>query len=288
MSMEVRKWEDMNTDCLTNVFERVGWEALVFHLPLVCKSWYKVSLHPQFWKNLDFVPLYPDYIVSTKCIVDENALLPDDILNLFSVETKYLDLFQFPKDIMVKVAISRSCGLATKLVVPYCFMVDWVKDFLMGRRYLKAEDEKPFMKLFTTLRSLEVLVLGTFGCYFMEILAGISRYCKNFLALSTNGVIFEEEASAIVKFLPSIKYLKLRGSRISHNSLMVILNGCKELVLLDVSDCTGFDAGDEVILNLASRIKNFISEGSSLLNISDNYFDHVVDGNFLQCVMKFL
>ncbi|KAF9601960.1 hypothetical protein IFM89_024423 [Coptis chinensis] len=219
MSVDVRKWEDMHTDCL----------------PLVCKSWYKASLHPQFWKNLDFKSLLPDYIVSTKCIVDENVLLPDDIMDPLSIETRDLDLlllFIDPNDI-------------------------WSRRFLQG-------DEKAFMKLFSMLRSLEVLVLGPFDDYFRAILIGISHHCKNFLALSTNGYIYEEEASAIVELLPSIKYLKLRGSSISHNSVMVILDGCKELVLLDVRDCTGFDAGDEEILNLASRIKIFISEGSSV------------------------
>ncbi|KAF9601056.1 hypothetical protein IFM89_015982 [Coptis chinensis] len=274
MSVDVRKWEDMNIDCLTNVFERVGWEALTLHLPLVCKSWYKVSLYPQFWKNLDFKSLHPGYIVSTKCIVDENVWLPDDIMDPLSIETRDLELFVDPDVIMVKVAISRSCGMATKLVVPFCFMEDWVEDFLMSRSFHQG-DEKAFMKLFSMLRSLEVLVLGPFDGYFWAILVGISHHCKNFLALSTNGYIYEEEASAIVELLPSIKYLKLRGSRISHNSLMVILDGCKELVLLDVSDCTGFDAGDEEILNLASRIKIFISEGSSV----GRYFDYLDFGD---------
>ncbi|KAF9601057.1 hypothetical protein IFM89_015983, partial [Coptis chinensis] len=271
MSVDVRKWEDMNIDCLTNVFGRVGWEALTLHLPLVCKSWYKVSLYPQFWKNLDFKSLRPDYIVSTKCIVDENVLLPEDIMDPLSIETRDLDL------LIVKVAISRSCGMATKLVVPFRFMDDLVDDFLKSQSFLQG-DEKAFMKLFSMLRSLEFLVLGPSDDYLRAILIGISHHCKNFLALSTNSYICEEEASAIVELLPSIKYLKLRGSFISHNSLMVILDGCKELVLLDVSDCTGFDAGDEEILNLASRIKIFISEGSSVdgyfrfLDFGDNYY----------------
>ncbi|KAF9609935.1 hypothetical protein IFM89_019338 [Coptis chinensis] len=205
----------MNTDCLTNVFERVGWITLIFHLPLVCKSWYKVSLHPQFWKNLDFKSLRPGYIVSTKCIVDGNVLLPDDIMDPLAIETRYLDLFIYPNDIMIKVAISRSCGMATKLVVPFFFMEDWVENFLKSRRFLQG-DEKPFMKLFSMLRSLEVLVLGPFDDFFRAILVGMSHHCKNLLALSTNGDICEEEASAIVELLPSMKYLKLRGSCISH------------------------------------------------------------------------
>ncbi|PIA32932.1 hypothetical protein AQUCO_04300115v1 [Aquilegia coerulea] len=54
MEVEERKWEDLNTYCLTNVFSKVGLKSLIFVLPLVCKSWYQVTLSPQSWKVLDF------------------------------------------------------------------------------------------------------------------------------------------------------------------------------------------------------------------------------------------
>ena len=47
--MEGRKWEELNMDCLVNVFQRVGMESLLLDVSFVCKSWYKASLDPKCW-----------------------------------------------------------------------------------------------------------------------------------------------------------------------------------------------------------------------------------------------
>ncbi|KAL4610427.1 hypothetical protein ACB092_08G049100 [Castanea dentata] len=44
--MAGKKWEDLEKDCLVNIFIRVGTESLLYDIPLVCKSWYRASLDP--------------------------------------------------------------------------------------------------------------------------------------------------------------------------------------------------------------------------------------------------
>lgn len=49
-----KKWDELEADCLINIFERLELEELILGAALVCKSWYKVSISPQCWKILDF------------------------------------------------------------------------------------------------------------------------------------------------------------------------------------------------------------------------------------------
>ena len=93
-------------------------------------------------------------------------------------------------------------------------------------------------------------------------------------------IIHSEGASAIVTFLPNIRYLHLRHGIIDQKSLKIILQGCKKLVHLDVGDSLSFECDDQ-ILELASHITNFqhvISEPSCV----DYWFHYVVSK--LSCV----
>ena len=37
------KWEDLEEECLVSVLTRVGTESVIYDIPFVCKSWYRVS-----------------------------------------------------------------------------------------------------------------------------------------------------------------------------------------------------------------------------------------------------
>lgn len=103
------------------------------------------------------------------------------------------------------------------------------------------------------------------GNDFEEILSQISIHCKDFwgLRVSNADIVNDEEAIAIVNFLPKIKHLILRDAHIHRDALMKLLQGCTELQVLDVSDCIGFSEDDGEILKLASHITNFSCKGSS-------------------------
>ena len=64
-----------------------------------------------------------------------------------------------------------------------------------------------------------------------KILEEISLHCKNFchLEIVIIELFWREVVSAIVTFLPNIKYLYLRDGFIDQESLEIILQGCKEL-----------------------------------------------------------
>lgn len=67
---------------------------------------------------------------------------------------------------------------------------------------------------------------------------------------------------SIVNLLPNFKNLTLMNSQICRDDFVVILQGYKNLLLLDAKKCKGFNESDEEILKLASHISNFRCEGS--------------------------
>ncbi|KAF5936619.1 hypothetical protein HYC85_024125 [Camellia sinensis] len=126
--------------------------------------------------------------------------------------------------------------------------------------------------LISKWKNLEILWLG--GTFQMqEVLAQINIHCKNFIGLAiARAHVEQDEASAIVTLLPNIKQLFLRHAYIEKESLVMILQGCKELEYFDVRHCIGFDEGDDEIFKLASRIRTFKDEGSMLYDYDDDYF----------------
>ncbi|KAK1404200.1 hypothetical protein POM88_003805 [Heracleum sosnowskyi] len=96
-------------------------------------------------------------------------------------------------------------------------------------------------------------------------------HCKNLVGLSIAFAQIDGEiASTIVSKLATIKCLALNNAILEKEHLKVILLGCKELELLYVRNCVGFDEDDEEIIKLASRIKDFRCQGSTLYEFEDD------------------
>ena len=120
-------------------------------------------------------------------------------------------------------------------------------------------------KLISKWKNLEVLSLR-WSYNMADIIPQIGFHCKKFVQLNApNSIIGKDESSAMVTFVPNIRHLFLKGSGIKQENLVIILQGCKELVSLDVSDCIGFKDDDAEILQLASHIPAFVCEGSRIL-----------------------
>lgn len=132
--------------------------------------------------------------------------------------------------------------------------------FSMVSKYALAVQE-----LITNCKNLETLSLESschhfrlqkYNCFL--ILVQISIHCKNFVDLCvSNARVCKFETLPIASMLPRIKYLSFRKCDIDQENLIVLLLGCKELVVLDMRDCVGFKVDDE-ISKLASHISKFI------------------------------
>ncbi|KAL6315388.1 hypothetical protein AAG906_000498 [Vitis piasezkii] len=105
--------------------------------------------------------------------------------------------------------------------------------------------------------------LGKF--HMKSVLPQIGLHCNNFIWLSAPYTyIGKDEALVMVASLPKLKYLDLHGATFEKEALVMILQGCKQLVHLDIRDCWGFRGDDAEILELASHIPSFMCEGSSI------------------------
>ncbi|XP_042484543.1 F-box/LRR-repeat protein At3g48880-like [Macadamia integrifolia] len=275
MEMEVeeegRNWEDLNADCLVNVLERVGLESLMFDVPFVCKSWYRSSLYPECWRRLRFPGRVWD--------IDEPSPFG---FNQFS--QRFINEYQlehFSVRGFVKLAVSRSRRSAVSVWLP-CDCTSEILEFVSNEcPALKAMGmpqsvlqlhRKVIPELVGKWKDLQRLHLGSTHFSFKEILIHVSLNCKNFNGLSVRGKVGNYEASAIATLLPNIKNLWLReGTLVTRESLQIILEGCRDLVLLDARSCFGFEAEDEVILKMASHIKTFMVEGSCIGDHPEHY-----------------
>ncbi|XP_050374633.1 F-box/LRR-repeat protein At3g48880-like [Argentina anserina] len=273
-----RRWEELNVDCLVNIFGRVGMESLLLDIPFVCKPWHQASLNPSCWESLVFPEL-------------TNPNTYDDEYT-YSCFDKFSYVYEFDGihvsvDAFVKFVIDRSKGRTTLLELSPCASEDVLKYAADQCPHLKAlslpsdliDNESRIIKeLIGKWKHLESLVLGN-----SDKLEKFLTHCKNLRFLHVeNASVGEKEAKAIVTFLPELKKLILKGASINRDEVVTLLHGCKELrphhlaplkelVHLDVSNCEGFDGKDEEIAKLASHIANFTSEGSY---VDDDDYDH--------------
>lgn len=237
---------------MVNIFGRLEVESLLLDVPLVCKPWHKATLTPLCWQRLAF---------------------PSDIFKSRILADAYQVGAQGPRRGLIKLVVNRSQRSATLLQLPDKCTRDelvYVSDECPALKHLVLpgnvlfDHENIIPGLISKWKSLEMLRLGS--CSYnnlLEILDQINLHCKNFVSLSVTGAyIGNETASKIVTLLPNIKYLILNKTTLYKQSVVIILQGCKQLVQLDVRNCTGFEEGDDEIVTLASQIKNFCCEGS--------------------------
>ncbi|KAF5204602.1 F-box/LRR-repeat protein [Thalictrum thalictroides] len=276
----VRRWEDLNTDCLIKIFEKLGLESLILDIPFVCKSWYKASLDPLVYKVLRF-----EFMNVEEKTMWATTKIPDDLLaeNMYSKAP--------PSTEFIKVAVNRSCGMATEVVFPEysARLADPMEEFfsvsaleyLLERCsaiktlivpyfsffYLGREINQCLLKMISKLKHLEFL--GTLTCVYSSphVINEIRIHCQNFQSLTAKGFISMAISSEIVTSLPDIKRLVLRDCSLHHQDLIDILSGCSKLELLDASNCRNFNGDDPMILKLASHINIFKSEGSVVNNV---------------------
>ncbi|KAF5468138.1 hypothetical protein F2P56_012315 [Juglans regia] len=248
--MRERKWEELNRDCLVEVLRRLGIEALLMQVPLVCRSWYEASLDPICWKNLNFHTLSSFRPSPARLRPPFRSV---SFYNFFTIPKKEdLDVVTA----FVRFVVDRSHRSATTLVVAdffteqaleyaseQCPELKWLylpRDFMLG----VVEHIPQFIGRW---ESLELLYVE--GCSYLDkILTPISTNCQKFFALCCNHVeISDEAAILLVKLASKVKYLRISVSQISRDNLEMLLEGCKHLKLLCFEY---FDGVDDVIFGV--------------------------------------
>ncbi|CAL8991770.1 unnamed protein product [Prunus brigantina] len=266
--MDQRRWEDLDVDCLLIVLGRVGMESLLLGVPFVCKSWYKASLDPSFWQCLILPDFHDGFMVARFSYFAKNQHWIATPFYRKFIRQYRISKYRFSMTGFVKLVVSRSRGNATSLSLPECSnrllrlvanTCPSLKALSLPRNFVLRQSSI-IMELTEKLKHLESLSLGC-STDITEILSQISLHCKNFRRLDVfRASLCKDEVLSIVKFVPNIEYLSLRRAIIRRCDLITLLQGCRELVFLDVSG-TGFDEGDHEISMFASHISNFRCKG---------------------------
>ncbi|RVW83583.1 hypothetical protein CK203_039304 [Vitis vinifera] len=99
-------------------------------------------------------------------------------------------------------------------------------------------------------------------------------------AISSKNECWQQGSISHCHLAANLRYLVLNGASIEQESLVMILQGCKQLIEIDVRDCDGFDEDDAEILKLASHIPSFMCKGSFLYDPFDDYEHTQIDHNY--------
>lgn len=281
--MGYRRWDQLDFDCLVNIFGKVGragMESLLLDVPFVCKSWHKASLDPKCWESLIF-PIISTNPCDTEVETEDWTF--DPFLKRFVREYR-IHKRRFSITAFIKFMVNRSKGCATQIRLPVCTSeaaLKHVADTCPRLKNLSLPSDVVYYKsrmipdMIGKWKHLEYLLMGS--CYhdMEKIVSQISIHCKNFSELYILDCLIRKEAALAIAKLPNLKHIIMRNSKIERVDLVILLKGCKNLVSLDARNCLGFDAGDEEISKLASRISDFRCQGSRV-------FDrHSMEGNYI-------
>ncbi|KAJ1278393.1 hypothetical protein BS78_04G076000 [Paspalum vaginatum] len=223
-----KRWEDMDTDVLVKIFKELNLVELS-PVSQVCRWWRSACSDPLIWGTLDFGLLKSNFIqtrASPYIWVDDRSdkrlsriLRVAMAISIQNVNCMIFHYNLYMKDEHLHFISQRSPHLK-RLVMPA-----W-------NRITKAG----ICQAIQRWQELESLTMPAIGQppYIME---EIGRSCKSFTELKIMGSFDQQFASAILQFLPKLKVLSLRCSKVSMDALHCLLNSMEYLEVLNISHC---------------------------------------------------
>ncbi|KAK8964567.1 F-box protein FBW2 [Platanthera guangdongensis] len=258
-------WSSMETDCLVEIFARLGLEDIILVVPFVCKAWLLAARNPLCWRKLDFRAV---------------DILPWSNFSKSFALCCSLPFFSFTY--LLKFTISRSWKSVTEIRFPLKFTSP--EDLIIASnecKYLKSValpilsqcEEVQIPQLVCKWKDLGRLELESKPSNFKELVKNISLNCSKFSCFRISRSSFgKEDVLAIIRFLPKLKKFELISSYLPKEDLMIMIRGCKELESLNAIDCIGFNGDDEEITSKVSHMKDFKLEGCKL------YYEYDYEG----------
>ncbi|BBH04620.1 F-BOX WITH WD-40 2 [Prunus dulcis] len=138
--------------------------------------------------------------------------------------------------------------------------VSWPCDFEFTRRFIGQQTREP--RADWQVENFGGVIIG-FMLKFGENTCNYTNTLQEFYGLDlSRGCVHGREALSIVKLVPNIKYLNLKGAKVNQGGLVTLLCGCKDLVMLGARGCFGFNENDDETSKLASHISTFMCKGS--------------------------
>ncbi|KAL3755791.1 hypothetical protein ACJRO7_002785 [Eucalyptus globulus] len=261
-----RKWEDLPSDILVEIFQKVDFPELNSQIDHVFSAWHLACRDPLFWKTLDLsalesifitIPHAPYVYVHSQSDKAVTQLLKI-VLNLRreSIEILIFHFNLYLSDEQLTYTAER-CPLVKRVVMPAWNRIK----------------ETGICKAIKKWRHLESMTMPSIKNppYLLE---EISRNCENFSKLKIMGPFDMHFALPLVTYIPRLKVLSLRCSVIMRDALVTILDNLQDLEVLNISHCILIEDPppplpqrvvkemikeiDPFIMNKANRLREFL------------------------------
>ncbi|KAL5697467.1 hypothetical protein ACHQM5_028601 [Ranunculus cassubicifolius] len=210
---EARRWDEMPSDILVQIFLRVPYFFLL-----------NISSVSRSWRSSVLATVFPLTEVLDLTILDS---LPMYLHNIYLFLLKVL-LDTRPQTLWKRLIFPDKVRLKDHAI---CYIVNRspsVESVWMDERQIHC-----ISNLFPCWKNLKCFVLRYSRVAIYSIVEQLGTHCKNISRLSLTTKIGVETAYAIVECLPEIKYLNLGKSTITIKALLV-LDGLKNLHTLDL------------------------------------------------------
>ncbi|KAG6531659.1 F-box protein SKIP1-like [Zingiber officinale] len=244
-----RDWSELTPVCLTNVFHRLTLEDRWKGTMLVSRSWRDASRDPSLFVALDLEPMF-EFAGSCRSDCAE----------------WWTPAFQRRVDAMLRSAALWAEGSLQEIRVRHCS--DDSLCFAAERSpnlqilTIKSSQSVTDRSMFKIASSCPMLVeLDISNCYEVSFksIEVVGKECPNLKVLKRNflnwldpsqhsGIVpndylgacpqdGDREAMTIAKFMPKLKHVELRFSKLSVRGLVSLSEGCRDLEFLDISGC---------------------------------------------------
>ncbi|KAM0942776.1 putative leucine-rich repeat domain superfamily, F-box-like domain superfamily [Dioscorea sansibarensis] len=264
-STETRDWSEMTPVLLVNVFRRLSLEDRWRGVMLACKTWLEAARDPALFESFDLEPFFGRFPDAAAWWTPAFQRRVDSMVRLVAV---------VGGPTMRTVRVQHCSDRALELVAERCPNLE-----ILSVKNSQSVTDISMIKIALGCHMLTELDISS--CYEISYksLELIGQNCPNLTVLKRNllnwldpsqhaGIVPDDyinacpqdgdrEASVIAKFMPKLKHLELRFSKLFINGLISISEGCKEIETLDLFGC----------VNLTSRALDQTSKNLKNLKV---------------------
>lgn len=215
---ESPNWLELPTDITRNILQRIDIVERVTSVCLVCSLWWNIYKDPLMWRTIQManhIAYYNYYATICRYAIERRCDYLEDInIHVFGAG-----------DLLRGISNCGSHLRRMKLVHPWG---------ISGLKLSQACRE---------LSQLEELEF-TFSFVAKDDLETIGQYCPLLKVMKLSVTCMElsyakrdDEAFAIAKTMPGLRYLKISGILLTNDGVLAILDGCPLLESLDLEGC---------------------------------------------------
>lgn len=234
---EYANWAELPPELTSSILHRLGAIEIVENAQKVCRSWRRVCKDPSMWRKIDMHNL-------GDCEDMYYEKLCRHAVDLSRGELVEINLCHFATDSLLNYIADSSSNLRS-LKVAMCYEIT----------------SEGLMEEVSKLHFLEVLEVS-YCSVSGESLKVLGKSCPNLKTLKKNCVGYkrprdecDDVALAIAETMPGLCHLQLFGDRLTDVGLNAILDGCPNLVHLDLRQCFNVNLVGDLEKRCLERIK---------------------------------